>query len=44
MDEVGERNLRESLSVRGSSLDKDRATIILTMITTCRLNDLDPKA
>uniref|UniRef100_UPI0005BE71F0 transposase domain-containing protein n=1 Tax=Bradyrhizobium sp. Ai1a-2 TaxID=196490 RepID=UPI0005BE71F0 len=28
----------------GSQRGADRAAIMLTMITTCRLNDVDPKA
>ena len=30
--------------ILGSQRGADRAAIMLTMITTCRLNDVDPKA
>lgn len=37
---LGRRNWTFAGSLRGT----DRAAILLTMITTCRLNDVDPKA
>ena len=37
---LGRRNWTFAGSLRGA----DRAAIMLTMITTCRLNDVDPKA
>ncbi|SFN95737.1 IS66 C-terminal element [Bradyrhizobium sp. Rc3b] len=37
---LGRRNWTFVGSLRGA----DRAAIMLTMITTCRLNDVDPKA
>lgn len=37
---MGRRNWIFAGSWRGA----DRGAIVLTMITTCRLNDLDPKA
>lgn len=36
---LGRRNWTFAGSLRGA----DRAAIMLTMITTCRLNDVDPK-
>ncbi|RXH10795.1 IS66 family transposase, partial [Bradyrhizobium guangzhouense] len=35
---------RRNWTFAGSQRGADRATIMLTMITTCRLNDIDPKA
>ena len=35
---------RRNWTFAGSQRGADRAAIILTMITTCRLNDVDPKA
>ncbi|WP_258763272.1 IS66 family transposase [Bradyrhizobium arachidis] len=35
---------RRSWTFAGSQRGADRAAIMLTMITTCRLNDVDPKA
>ncbi|GGI34498.1 hypothetical protein GCM10010987_79680 [Bradyrhizobium guangdongense] len=37
---LGRRNWTFAGSLRGA----ERAAIMLTMITTCRLNDVDPKA
>lgn len=37
---LGRRNWIFAGSLRGA----DRGAIVLTMITTCRLNDVDPKA
>jgi hypothetical protein len=37
---LGRHNWTSAGSLRGA----DRAAIMLTMITTCRLNDFDPKA
>lgn len=34
---------RRNLTFAGSQRGADRAAIMLTMITTCRLNDVDPK-
>ncbi len=35
---------RRNWTFAGSQRGADRAAIMLTMITTCRLNDVDPKA
>ena len=35
---------RRNWTFAGSQHGADRAAIMLTMITTCRLNDVDPKA
>ncbi len=35
---------RRNWTFAGSQRGADRAAIMLTMITTCRLNDIDPKA
>ena len=35
---------RRNWTFAGSQRGADRAAVMLTMITTCRLNDVDPKA
>jgi transposase len=35
---------RRNWTFAGSQRGADRATVMLTLITTCRLNDVDPKA
>ena len=35
---------RRNWTFAGSQRVADRAAVMLTMITTCRLNDVDPKA
>jgi transposase len=35
---------RRNWTFAGSQREADRAAVMLTFITTCRLNDIDPKA